>query len=930
MSRPERPVSRACGARFRALAGLGALLSAGPIGAQAVQDSAAVQLSPRRVIVSPTTMAAFLRALQDTAPQALHGVALLRRNPTPEERAELARRGVTLLPALSGRIYRVRVAAQVDTAAASVRALVAGLTLLQPADRVAPPLWAGTYEAYRASVPGPTQPVNYAQNPDGTLKLTVFFQADTPDSTVARVLEQHTHSPRRVIDLVWLVTASSAELRALAAEDVVRWIGPGAPPFRVDNDVSRGAMRVDELQNFNFLFGWPEGLSGRGVQAGVYDSGIDQGHDDFKIFTLGFATTNRIKLQVDKRSVHGTMVAGVLGGSGRMSSRKDSWNQTNPGSPWQWRGMAPLVELLEVFPSFGSDGAFNFDGAHHLALIRDHGMDISNHTHQVDGDDSYGPVSSVLDGVIRGDATVGTEAIPRRLQVFSAGNQGVFWYLSMSKQLKNALVVGNWNVGAARINGYSSLGPADDGRTKPDVVGPGTYVRAPGFWDPGNPENQYYGVGCLSLPEGTAGAAVIRQNFYATMCGTSLAAPAATGVLALVLEQFAATYQRDLDNLPPWPSTLRGLAIHGAQDAIGTGWSNIDRPPEQTVDAFPGPDYPTGYGLLDAVASVELVKSRLITEATLGSPCQSRTFTFPRYNSTGVIGPVSAKVTLTWDDLPGDPALAAAVPKLVNDLDLVLIDPDGNKHYPWQLNQKIKDLAGNPLTPAQETCGSLLTVETQLSSGVTPTTALVAPAVEGTDHLNNVEQAVASGPEGTWQAVVTGYQLTSETQRFSLIGVPRPNLAIFALDPSLFCAHFPAFCFKWMVPMCVLFPELCTTRTMTIEDGVASASFRGPRDRIIVPLRTLCGYLGVPDACTPGSGPVRYSIRLGPTTVPLGAVVYDSAGAPVAGDSIPVASRALTFTADPGQRYILMLIPPRGVRAGQEIRLPMRIGSDNR
>jgi hypothetical protein len=287
-------------------------------------------------------------------------------------------------------------------------------------------------------------------------------------------------------------------------------------------------------------------------------------------------------------------------------------------------------------------------------------------------------------------------------------------------------------------------------------------------------------------------------------------------------------------------------------------------------------------------------------------------------------------VTLTWDDLPGSPAYSAAAAKLVNDLDLVLIDPEGNKHYPWQLNQTIKDAAGNPLTPAEETCGSLLTVETQLSAGVTPSAALVTAAREGTDHLNNVEQVVATGPEGLWKAVVTGFQLTSETQRFSLIGFSRLNLAVFKLDPSLYCPNYPQFCFNWLRPICDRYPDLCLSRMMTIENGVPSAAFRGPRDRISIPLRTLCGYLGVPDACTPGNRPVQYSIRLGPTTIPLGAALFDSAGTMVAGDTIPRTSRALTLTAEPGQHYILLLIPPRGVRAGAVIRLPMRIAPGTR
>ena len=53
--------------------------------------------------------------------------------------------------------------------------------------------------------------------------------------------------------------------------------------------------------------------------------------------------------------------------------------------------------------------------------------------------------------------------------------------------------------------------------------------------------------------------------------------------------------------------------------------------------------------------------------------------------------PPKMRVTLVWDDSPGDKSYAIdkvhlLESKLVNDLDLYLVSPSGSFYYPWRLD----------------------------------------------------------------------------------------------------------------------------------------------------------------------------------------------------------------------------------------------------
>ncbi|MDO3626985.1 S8 family serine peptidase [Mucilaginibacter sp. BT774] len=185
---------------------------------------------------------------------------------------------------------------------------------------------------------------------------------------------------------------------------------------------------------------------------------------------------------------------------------------------------------------------------------------------------------------------------------------------------------------------FSSWGPTDDGRIKPDIVGNGLNVLSTG-------SNS--------------------TTSYITLSGTSQAAPNITGSLYLLQEYYAQKNSGAFMRA----ATLKGLACHTAFDA-----GNV------------GPDYIYGWGLLDMKTAAQAItdngtKSQ-IKENTLA---QGATQTFNVVASGN--GPFVA--TISWTDPAGsitpDGTINDRTPKLVNDLDIRI--SDGTTTYlPWVLD----------------------------------------------------------------------------------------------------------------------------------------------------------------------------------------------------------------------------------------------------
>lgn len=258
-------------------------------------------------------------------------------------------------------------------------------------------------------------------------------------------------------------------------------------------------------------------------------------------------------------------------------------------------------------------------------------------------------------------------------------------------------------------------------------------------------------------------AAAAQSQSYQLVAGTSFSAPAVSGVLALLLEQLADERGLDLTSAPPWPSTLKSLLIHTARDMVHATADPRDRlnPDTRAPDLLPaGPDFATGFGLVDALAAHRLLRA----DRPGGRKSVEQTIAEHVVHSYSVaIGPSARpdrlRATLVWDDPPGSPTLALGEPQLVNDLDLVAISPSGQVHGPWVLDPLPRNAQGalDPITP----------------SDIKPARRCVGAGGLGPtceDHRNNVEQVVVERPEpGWWTVEVRAHDVPRGPQRYSLV-----------------------------------------------------------------------------------------------------------------------------------------------------------------
>ncbi len=438
------------------------------------------------------------------------------------------------------------------------------------------------------------------------------------------------------------------DLSVLASSEWVQWIEPVPPSQAVNNDDARACVNVDPVQ------GPPLGLTGAGVNVGVWDGGDAVEHDDF-----GDRVTNVGPFLPDSFSDHPTHVVGTLAGDGSRSAAEG-------GDPLQWRGMATQSDVF-----LWGIGLCDLGHCFHeqmLAALDESAQDIDLATNSwswmVDqtnceefGD--YDAYARYVDQLV---------AIKGLSIFFSAGNDRVKCLCGTTEEngygtmpfggqtAKNDVVVGALDK-AKQMSQYSSWGPTDDGRVAPDVVALGGAALP---------------MTCETLGKGECSDGVIstdEDNGYVgpgSFCGTSMACPAVAGTAALLVESYRKQpFIIDPSATPP-PGLLKALLLNNSDDMGNSG-----------------PDYQFGYGRVNALASVEALAAAAFRTGVVsqGSGVDPRTHTLriSRVEAQGC----TIKVMLVWSDTA---AAANAAGSLVNDLDLRLISPSNIAFRPLTLD----------------------------------------------------------------------------------------------------------------------------------------------------------------------------------------------------------------------------------------------------
>jgi hypothetical protein len=367
-------------------------------------------------------------------------------------------------------------------------------------------------------------------------------------------------------------------------------------------------------------------LNGENMIAGVWDGGlVRESHNLLEDRVLQIDNPGSI-------SSHATHVSGTMVGSG---------SQVNG----QAKGMAPMAEILAY--DFGADEP-------EMTSAASQGMILSNHSYGIPADNVPLWYIGYYDSNARNIDRIVYNA-PYYLPIVAAGNDrqsgansgdGGYDYLTDKGVAKNNIVVAATfevleyeDASDVFMSSFSSWGPTDDGRIKPDVSAKGV--------------NMYSSTGASN-------------GSYANFSGTSMSAPNVSGSLLLLQQHY-----NDLNGEYMLASTLRALALHTADEA---GFA-------------PGPDYRFGWGLLNTQRAAQVIsqdgtESMIITETLDANDVYTYTFKAD--------GTQDISATIAWTDPAANPLPGGnedvATPSLVNDLDLRISQDGGVTFLPWVLN----------------------------------------------------------------------------------------------------------------------------------------------------------------------------------------------------------------------------------------------------
>lgn len=357
---------------------------------------------------------------------------------------------------------------------------------------------------------------------------------------------------------------------------------------KLNNDVTRIILGIDDDVGTQQL---PQ--TGKYQVVGVADTGIDSTHPDLKKQIKEAIALGRPDDASDPNG-HGTHVAGSIIGDGSASDGLI-------------RGMAPKAKIVfqSILDDNGYLGGLPTDFGDLFKQAYQKGARIHNNSWGSDAESRYTAGSMEVDRFVSEHRDM--------LIVVSAGNEGtasfqrntpdghVEWVsIGAPATAKNVLTVGasrsyrtehgismlSWNdfndknypvnpIAKEMVSGdleslaaFSSRGPCEEARIKPDLVAPGTNIAS---------------AKSIDAPSDANWGPYPRNRKYVFMGGTSMASPIAAGCAALVREYYTKTR-----NHTPSAALLKATLVNGTQWLPGRDASYDEKQP----------NYHQGHGMI--------------------------------------------------------------------------------------------------------------------------------------------------------------------------------------------------------------------------------------------------------------------------------------------------------------------------------------------
>jgi hypothetical protein len=524
--------------------------------------------------------------------------------------------------------------------------------------------WTGPYKpAYKIA-----PEIHLESNEEISVTIQIFTSDRNAALNVLSGFGQVLGEPIEILNYTNVKLKTSAQLLAdIARINDVIWIEPLRQPELYDerqDQIVAGNTAGGQLTGPGYL-AW---LKARGLASipdfviDLADTGIDRGILDPAVLHKCFLNPAGVPRIAYARFVgapgmegdpndplgHGTINASIAGGYVESPSFPDA-----DAEGYRFGlGIHPFAKLgiTKVFAPDWTNPSYT---AMYDQMYRD-GARISNNSWGTDAN-LYTTVSQTYDALVR-DSQSGTQGNQEMCIVFAAGNKGQGGHIGSPATAKNVIAVGasqNYRIsgvvdgcgvaddGANDINAitnFSSGGPVQDGRVKPDIVAPGTHIQGAASQDSAYATAlSKLGVCNKYFPAG--------QTLYTWSSGTSHSAPAVAAAAALVRQYF-----QQYTGRAPSPAMIKAYLTNSTTYLTGPlAGGNL-------------PSNSQGWGLLNLNRAFDAAPRILVDQSQLFTSTGQAYTIHARVNDTSR----PLRITLAWTDAPG----AVGANPVVNDLDL--------------------------------------------------------------------------------------------------------------------------------------------------------------------------------------------------------------------------------------------------------------------